>query len=96
MDLAIFALAVVRFLTGRLLPFSGHMLFLTYSALVTPSTGYRTLAALAIAETAWFKFVLWHDARSFWLGVLGGALGALVQARLRWDAGAQLAEGDEA
>ena len=77
-DLAIFALAVLRFATGHWLPFSGHMLFLTYSGATTRSAGYRWFAAAIALETAWFKFVLWHDPRSFWLGVVGGALAAGV------------------
>ena len=78
MDLSVFALAVLRFVTGHWLPFSGHMLFLTYSGMTTRSGGYRVFAVALALETAWFKFVLWHDPRSFWLGVIGGALAAGV------------------
>ena len=77
-DLSVFALAVLRFATGHWLPFSGHMLFLAYSGVTTRSGGYRVLAIALALETAWFKFWLWHDPRSFWLGVLGGALAAGV------------------
>jgi len=77
-DLGIFFLAVLRFATGPWLPFSGHMLFLTYSALTTTSAPYRALAFALALETAWFKFVLWHDPRTFWFGLAGGAVAALV------------------
>ncbi|PYO92483.1 MAG: hypothetical protein DMD58_01715 [Gemmatimonadetes bacterium] len=58
LDLGVFALAILRFITGNWLPFSGHMLFLTYSALTTMSIRYRVLALALALETAWFKFVL--------------------------------------
>ena len=77
-DLSVFLLAVLRFATGHWLPFSGHMLFLTYSGATTRSATYRWFAAALALETAWFKFALWHDPRSFWLGVIGGALAAGV------------------
>ena len=77
-DLSVLALAVLRFATGHWLPFSGHMLFLTYSGATTRSVGYRWFAAALALETAWFKFALWHDPRSFWLGVGGGVLAAGV------------------
>jgi len=54
------------------------MLFLTYSALTTTSVPYRALALALALETAWFKFVLWHDPRTFWFGVAGGVIAALV------------------
>jgi len=78
LDLGIFVLALLRFVTGTWLPFSGHMLFLTYSALTTTSARYRALALALALETAWFKFVLWHDPRKFWIGLVGGAVAALV------------------
>jgi hypothetical protein len=79
--LAVDALAVVagalRF-AGAPVPFSGHMLFFAYSALTTRSDGYRLLAAVLAAETAWFKLSLWGDAASFALGIAAGvALAAL-------------------
>lgn len=76
-DLTVFGLATARFLTGRFLPFSGHMLFLTYSGLSTNSRLYQVFAVVLILETAWFKFMLWDDPTSFWLGGLG-ALTAVV------------------
>lgn len=75
-DLTVFALAVLRFATGSLLPFSGHMLFLTYTLLVTRAPWYRALALALALGTAWFKLALWHDPRSFALGIAGGALAA--------------------
>jgi hypothetical protein len=81
-DLAVFGLAVLRFTTGNWLPFSGHMLFLSYSTLVTPSLRYRLLAVALALETAWFKFGLWHDPRTFWIGVGIGAVAALAYAVL--------------
>ena len=77
-DLTVFALAVLRFATGNVLPFSGHMLFLTYTLIVTRAAWYRALALAIALETAWFKLLLWHDWRSFTLGIAGGALAAVM------------------
>ena len=81
-DAVVVALAGLRFL-GGFLPFSGHALFFTYS-LVTERTGwYRALALLLLAETAYFKLVVWSDPRSFAAGILLGLAFAALHRRIR-------------
>ena len=81
--LAVDAVAVVlgsvRF-AGPFVPFSGHMLFFTYAALTMRSTRFQALILVLIAETTWFKLVLWRDPRSWALGIATGA--ALAAARI--------------
>ena len=79
LDVAVLLLSAAR-LTGPWLPFSGHMLFLTYSAAVTPSRPYRLLALLLLAETTAFKLLVWGDARSWGLGLALGLAAAAVAA----------------
>jgi hypothetical protein len=77
LDAVVVGLGAARFLTG-LLPFSGHMLFFVYSLLTERTRWYRILALVLIAETAYFKLVLWNDARSFSIGAaLGVGFAAL-------------------
>jgi hypothetical protein len=81
LDAAVTLLAEVRTLTGAL-PFSGHMLFLTYSLLTTRPLWYRVVAILLIAETTWFKLGMWSDLRSWSLGLACGLAAAAVYAFL--------------
>jgi hypothetical protein len=72
-DLAVLALAFARFTGGGILPFSGHMLFLTYSVLAGPvSLRYRALALALLIETTVFKLWIWRDPRSWGLGLVLG------------------------
>jgi hypothetical protein len=81
LDLSVFLLAAFRTLTGAL-PFSGHMLFLTYVLLAVPSPAYRMLALVLWIETGYFKLVLWDDPRSWSAGlVLGLVLGVIYRLR---------------
>lgn len=81
LDAAVTVLAFARFVSGGLLPFSGHMLFLSYSALTPPATrGYRVLALALLIETTIFKLWIWRDPRSWGLGLV---LGLLAAASLR-------------
>lgn len=76
-DAVTVVLGAVRF-AGPFLPFSGHMLFFVYSALTTRSVRYGLLMLVLVAETTWFKLVLWHDLASWSLGIGAGlALAAL-------------------
>lgn len=77
-DAAAVALGAVRF-AGPFVPFSGHMLFFTYSALTTRSPGYLLLVLALAAETTWFKLALWRDPRSWGLGIAVGAALAAVR-----------------
>lgn len=54
------------------LPYSGHMLFLSYAAASPGPRSLRIIAVGLIAMTTWFKLVLWHDVRSWSLGVAIG------------------------
>lgn len=77
-DIAVFGLGIIRFLTAQMVPFSGHMLFLTYSILVTGAWWYRALGAAMLVGTSAFKLGLWDDAYSWaWGGGLGIAAAAL-------------------
>jgi hypothetical protein len=84
-DAVVFALAVARFGVGEMLPFSGHMLFLTYTGITVRASGYRWLVALLLIETTIFKLVLWRDPASWSiglaLGVAAGGIAALCQRR---------------
>ncbi len=80
-DAGAVVLGAVRFV-GPLVPFSGHMLFFTYSVLATRSTPYRLLALVLAVETTWFKLGLWRDPASWGLGIAAGAALAGVRAVL--------------
>jgi hypothetical protein len=75
LDAAVVVLAVARTVTG-LLPFSGHMLFLTYSLLTTRERLYQAIAVLLLVETTWFKLGLWSDLRSWSIGLVAGLAAA--------------------
>jgi hypothetical protein len=77
-DVLAVVLGAVRF-AGALVPWSGHMLFFTYSALTTRSAPYALLALALTAETTWFKLVLWRDFASWSLGLAAGAALAAVR-----------------
>jgi len=78
-DAVAVVLGAIRFV-GPLVPFSGHMLFFTYAALTLRSVRFQALILVLIAETTWFKLVLWRDPRSWALGIAVGA--ALAAARI--------------
>ncbi|HEX8903837.1 MAG TPA: hypothetical protein VF771_03290 [Longimicrobiaceae bacterium] len=79
LDLAVVALAFARFVGGGILPFSGHMLFLTYSLLARPiSFRYRLLAVALLIETTVFKLWIWRDPRSWGLGLALGLAAAVA------------------
>lgn len=68
LDGAVVTLGALRF-AGGFLPFSGHTLFFVYSLLTERTRWYRWLALALLAETAYFKLVVWSDPRSFTLGI---------------------------
>ncbi len=77
LDIAVVGLAALRTVTG-LLPFSGHMLFFTYS-LAARSRLYRVAALAILLETTWFKLVIWRDPLSWSVGLALGALALIVR-----------------
>jgi hypothetical protein len=77
-DIVVLALAFARFVTG-LLPFSGHMLFVTYSLLARPvSPRYRWVAGALLVETTLYKLWQWHDPRSWGIGLAAGLVAAAI------------------
>ena len=80
-DASVVAICIFRFFRPELLPFSGHTLFLSYSALSTRRRWYLALAAILLVETTIFKFLVWGDASSWWIGL---ALGTALAAVQRW------------
>lgn len=78
-DAIVLGLSVARFAASEVLPFSGHMLFLTYTLLTSRECWYRWVAAVLIAETTVFKLLLWRDRASWTIGLACGlAAGAFV------------------
>lgn len=71
-DVVVLVLSVARFVASEILPFSGHMLFLTYTLITSRSAWYRWFAAALIVETSVFKLLLWRDAQSWMAGLLLG------------------------
>ncbi|HSU15026.1 hypothetical protein [Longimicrobium sp.] len=79
LDLTVTALAFVRFAVRNVLPFSGHMLFLTYSALSPPvGRRYRLLAIALLVETTVLKLWIWRDSRSWLPGLIAGLAAAAI------------------
>jgi hypothetical protein len=77
LDCSVFVLAATRTVSG-VLPFSGHMLFLTYALLTVRSAALRLFVGVLWLETAYFKLVLWDDPLSWSVGLLLGAVLGLV------------------
>jgi hypothetical protein len=80
LDAAVVVLAIARFGIGERLPFSGHMLFLSYSLLTTPARGYRLAALVLVIETTIFKLLVWQDVQSWAIGLVLGLVAAVVAA----------------
>jgi hypothetical protein len=72
-DAFVFAAGALRAAGGwGVLPYSGHMLFLSYAVATPGPRSLRLIALVLIAMTSWFKLVLWHDLRSWSLGLAIG------------------------
>jgi hypothetical protein len=78
LDVVVLLLAMARFGVGAALPWSGHMLFLTYSAITTDARTYRALVVLLLVETTIFKLLVWQDKRSWAIGLALGVLAGVV------------------
>lgn len=81
LDAAVTVLSMVRAVNG-VLPFSGHMLFLTYTLLTTPSRWYRAAALVLLFGTTWFKLAEWNDFASWSIGLATGLASAGAYALL--------------
>jgi hypothetical protein len=77
--LAFFAGAIRAWGGWGVLPYSGHMLFLTFVALTAGDRRFRWTALVLLAVTSWFKLALWHDWRSWSLGVTLGVMFAVAR-----------------
>jgi hypothetical protein len=55
------------------------MLFLTFVVLAAGQGRFRWFALALAAMATWFKLALWHDWRTWALGIIAGAAFALVQ-----------------
>jgi hypothetical protein len=84
LDAAVFALAALRSvpIAVGILPYSGHMLFVTYAVAVTPERGFRAVAAVLLLTTTAFKLWIWRDPASWAWGLGMGITAALLRARL--------------
>lgn len=81
-DATVLVLSIARFFASDVFPFSGHMLFLTYTLLTSRHASYRWLALALIVETSVFKY-MWHDSRSWAIGLVLGLVATLISERRR-------------
>ena len=80
----------IAFLAGALrsaggwgvLPYSGHMLFLSYAVATPGARVLRVVAAALFVMTSVFKLLLWNDATSWSLGIAAGLTLAALRAVL--------------
>ena len=61
------------------IPYSGHVLFLTFVALSASDRAFRWSAIGLLAVATWFKLALWHDWSSWILGLMVGVLLAIAR-----------------
>ena len=92
LDGLVLILGAIRALGTGWIPFSGHTLFLTYSALVTHHRGYRILALALFVETTVFKLWVWHDPFTWAFGMGVGLLLAVLASRLDRESAAELVD----
>jgi hypothetical protein len=94
-DAFAFAAGALRAAGGwGVLPYSGHMLFLSYAAAAPGPRSLRLVALGLIAMTSWFKLVLWHDVRSWSLGLAIGLTLAGLRLLLARQASAPASTGE--
>jgi hypothetical protein len=79
-DALAFAAAGIRVAGGwGVIPYSGHVLFLTFVLLSTSDRRFRWSAIALLAVATWFKVALWNDWRSWSLGLMLGVLLAIAR-----------------
>lgn len=72
LDGAVFLTAFLRFIQVGGVPASGHTLFLTHALVTVRDLRWRAIALALLAMTTWFKLALWHDPRSWSVGIAAG------------------------
>jgi hypothetical protein len=78
-DGVVFLAGALRMFGGwGVLPYSGHMLFLTYSMLTTRSLGYSLVAAVLLVMTTIYKLALWDDWSTWLWGLALGIIAAAI------------------
>ncbi len=88
-DAVVFFAALLRFIDVGGVPASGHTLFLTHTLVTVRDRRWRIADVLLVAMTTWFKLELWHDPRSWIVGIAAGlATGVLARVAERTHHGA--------
>ncbi len=77
-DVLVLGLSALRMIPLPLFSYSGHMLFLVYTAFTTREQLYRYAAGVLLIETTVFKLWLWNDWASWSIGIALGLIGAGV------------------
>lgn len=72
LDGVVFLTAFLRFVQIGGVPASGHTLFLTHAVVTVRDLRWRVVALALLAMTTWFKLALWHDPRSWIVGIAAG------------------------
>ena len=72
LDAVVFLTAFLRFIDIGGVPASGHTLFLTHAFVTVRDWRWRVIALSLLAMTTWFKLALWHDPRSWSVGIAAG------------------------
>ena len=79
-DALAFAAGGIRVAGGwGVIPYSGHVLFLTFVLLSTSDRVFRWSAIALLVVATWFKLALWNDWRSWSLGLMLGMLLAIAR-----------------
>lgn len=72
LDAVVFLTAFLRFIEVGGVPASGHTLFLTHALVTVRDLRWRVIAVALLVMTTWFKLALWHDPRSWSVGIAAG------------------------
>jgi hypothetical protein len=81
LDAAVILLAASRMWIA-VIPFSGHMLLLTYAGLTGRKIWFRIIAALLILHATYIKFFVWGDFLTWSVGLAGGLIAAWLYAKV--------------
>jgi len=81
-DVVVILLTASR-LFSSLIPVSGHMIFLTYTAMTVELRWFRGIALSMIIHASLVKLILWGDFFTWGLGVAAGLAAAQVYRRIK-------------